>query len=651
MLEMLHVFDTETDLIYPGNKAPPLTCVQHLRQGLHYSRVEECPVLTHQSQVSPSSPLNFLSADTLFVTHTAYDLAVLCAHNKGFIQPIFRALAEYRITDTYVRELLLANADGSLPLRRKQRGSFTLGTLAKKYAGIELDKGGPARTSYGPLRDVPVSQWSQGHIDYALKDAEATGAVYLVQGIATPHPGDPARRSPWEVSPDEYAQTGAGFALQLASVWGCRVDPVQWQKMHDQCVADRDRAEAIVRKLGVITDDGRLSKKRLQELVVEACTRVKRYVPMTDHATKPQVKTDAETLESLSDLTPEMSAVVERASQIKLLSTYLEPLSWGKDRPLSTRPNVLVGTGRTSWAGERFDMSPWGGLDEVMVGTNLQNFPRKEGIRECIVPRSGYWILSVDYDSLEVRTFAQALLWVIGRSGMAARYRSDPDFDPHTDFASDLIGISYKEGLARKSSDKAFKKGPRQMAKAAVFGIPGGMGAEKFVAFAKSDYGLDITVQQSYELKEKYLSKYPEVREYFGVIGHMKNQGEPFKQLVSGRLRGGVGFCDGCNTFFQGLASDGSKRALLALSMACYAEPQSPVFGSRIFTHVHDENVLEVPISSAHLVAMETVRIMDREMQVIVPDVPIRSSPALSTRWIKAAEAKYVDGQLVPWDG
>ena len=649
MHKTLRAFDTETDLIYPGNKAPALVCLQEVVQPLDETWLAAEPVLHHHTDVNPER-FDFDEEGSLWVLHTSYDLAVLCAHDKGFIQPIFRALAQYRITDTFVREMLLANAEGTLTLRRKQRGSFSLGTLAKKYSGRELDKGGPERTSYAALREVPVSQWPQGHVDYALNDARAEVEVYLEQGRRVGKP-DPQALSPWEVSPDEYAQTAAAFALYLASVWGCRVDPVQWQKMHDDCLRDREQAEKLVQALNVIREDGSLNKKRLQELVVDACVKRGKPVPMTDHATKPQVKTDAETLESLADQTPELNAVVTRAQLDKLVSTYIEPLKFGMTGPLNTKPNVLVGTGRTSWAGENFDMTPYGGGKEFRVGTNLQNFPRKEGIRECIVPREGRWILSVDYDSLEVRTFAQALLWIVGRSGMAARYKEDPNFDPHTDFASDLIGIPYKEGLLRKEKDKSFKKGPRQMAKAGVFGIPGGMGAEKFVAFAKSDYGVDLTLQQAIDLKERYLQKYPEVKEYFRFIGHCTNHNEPFRQLVSGRIRGDVGFCDGCNTYFQGLAADGSKRALFAVSMACYAKPDSALFGSRVISHIHDENVLEVPIVSADLVAKETVLIMEQEMQRFVPDVPIRASPALSTRWIKAAEAVYgADGKLTAWD-
>ena len=52
----------------------------------------------------------------------------------------------------------------------------------------------------------------------------------------------------------------------------------------------------------------------------------------------------------------------------------------------------------------------------------------------------------------------------------------------------------------------------------------------------------------------------------------------------------------------------------------------------------------------AHETAFEVVRLMEQEMSKVCPDIPIRASPALSTRWLKNAEMKYADGRLVACD-
>jgi DNA polymerase I-like protein with 3'-5' exonuclease and polymerase domains len=80
-------------------------------------------------------------------------------------------------------------------------------------------------------------------------------------------------------------------------------------------------------------------------------------------------------------------------------------------------------------------------------------------------------------------------------------------------------------------------------------------------------------------------------------------------------------------------------------------EPQSPVFGSRVWTLVHDELVGETPAATAHEAAFEVARLMVREMQVVTPDIPQVVVPALSTRWLKEAEARFdSEGRLIPWD-
>jgi DNA polymerase I-like protein with 3'-5' exonuclease and polymerase domains len=121
------------------------------------------------------------------------------------------------------------------------------------------------------------------------------------------------------------------------------------------------------------------------------------------------------------------------------------------------------------------------------------------------------------------------------------------------------------------------------------------------------------------------------------------------KQLVSGRVRGGVGYCDGCNTLFQGLAADGAKNALYNVAKACYVDTQNPLFGCRPVNFVHDEIIIEAPRQTAHEAAIELSRIMNASMSKYIKQVPITSSPAMMDRWYKDAAGKWESGKLVPW--
>lgn len=139
------------------------------------------------------------------------------------------------------------------------------------------------------------------------------------------------------------------------------------------------------------------------------------------------------------------------------------------DIPLTLRPNPVLETGRTSYNGY------------------IQLFPRKPGyweddeyvpsIRECIEARPGYVLASVDYDSGELVTHAQSLLWLTGHSKLAEALISGTKI--HNALGASMIGMSYEEFNAR-AKDKVCKNA-RQAAKPGNFGFPGGMGPVKMV--------------------------------------------------------------------------------------------------------------------------------------------------------------------------
>lgn len=81
-----------------------------------------------------------------------------------------------------------------------------------------------------------------------------------------------------------------------------------------------------------------------------------------------------------------------------------------------------------------------------------------------------------------------------------------------------------------------------------------------------------------------------------------------------------------------------------------YNEPESPLFGCRVFSFIHDEILMEVPEYKAHDASFELSRIMVSTMREWVPDVLIVAEPALMRAWSKDAEAVYDgEGRLIPW--
>lgn len=131
----------------------------------------------------------------------------------------------------------------------------------------------------------------------------------------------------------------------------------------------------------------------------------------------------------------------------------------------------------------------------------------------------------------------------------------------------------------------------RQTGKVANFGFPGGLGAEKLCLFARKTYGVIISIEEARNLKQVWLTAYPEMIEFFNFINEAKSA--PIVQLFSNRLRGNCTFCQACNTVFQGLGADASQNAGWMICKACYVDKFSPLYGARPVLYVHDEYVLE----------------------------------------------------------
>lgn len=334
-----------------------------------------------------------------------------------------------------------------------------------------------------------------------------------------------------------------------------------------------------------------------------------------------------------------LHAVGERSGVEKVLKTYVPVLQQGTQGPICCKFNELVASGRGS-----------------SYEPNLQNPPRKGGIRECFVPRPGYVFALCDYSFIELVTLAQFCIWKFGYSVLADTINSGKD--PHLFGAADMLGISYEEAVRRKREPVV--RAARQAYKAVNFGIPGGLGAVKFVQYARVSYGVTFTEQEAREKKERWYHLYPEMREFHGYFGKMTLGDRLFDlvQLPTGRVRGQVGYCDGANSTFQGLAADGIKCAGWNVTKECYlADPYrdgtgpTPLYGSYPVLFLHDELVIEAPADRAHEACLRLSTCMTEGMRKLVPDVLVKTEYAIVSRWYKGAEATYdANGRLTLWE-
>ncbi|NDJ15658.1 MAG: hypothetical protein EBY17_31550 [Acidobacteriia bacterium] len=141
-----------------------------------------------------------------------------------------------------------------------------------------------------------------------------------------------------------------------------------------------------------------------------------------------------------------MHEVGDRSGVEKLLKTFIPVLLQGTQVPINPRWNVLVATGRTSCS-----------------KPNLQQLPRKGGVRECFIPRYGYHFIGADYSFVELCTLAEVCYALFKYSKLGDAINAG--LDPHLDFAAALMGIPYEEAEARLAAGDEQVAEMRQAAK------------------------------------------------------------------------------------------------------------------------------------------------------------------------------------------
>ena len=625
-------FDTETYRIVPGRLAPPPVVLTYATD----SGAERA--------VTPDEGARLLGEwcrdpSTIIVGHNvAFDMGVMVSAYPELLRPVFEAYDAGRVRDTSLREKLIRLASGEMAsdFGAGRMVSFSMESIFKVRFNEDLSAlktgDGAWRLNYHRLHGVPLAQWPKEALDYAMGDATRTLRLFLDQGKDDSLVVDTATGA----VTNELEQVAAAWGLHLSGMWGIRTDPHAVASLARRLDEEAAGYEKVMREAGVLRKDGTKDMKLVKALVVECLGD---NAPLTATGA---VSTDRECLVRTGH--PALKAVAELGAIDKLRKTYVPMLLQGTQVPINPAWNTLVESGRTSCR-----------------EPNLQNLPRKGGVRDCFVPRTGRIFASVDYSTLELCTLAQVCLDLFGFSAMADALHAGRDL--HLQMAANILGVDYDEVLRRHKAKDPQVKEMRQLAKAANFGYPGGLGAASFQTYAAATYNVTVTEDESRALKQQWLEAWPEMRNFFDHVGKQLQMRDSFDlvQPRSGRVRGGVGYCDGCNSHFQGLAADGAKAALFYIQQEAYTgrsalwegEAESPLFGCRMVAFIHDEFVMEVP-EALHLAQAAVSRLVDvmvRGMAIYVPDVPIKAEPTLMRRWYKEADPVWDEqGNLLVWE-
>ena len=331
------------------------------------------------------------------------------------------------------------------------------------------------------------------------------------------------------------------------------------------------------------------SPKQLGELLFE-----KLKLPVIKK-TKSGYSTDVDVLEKLRSEHPIIEKILDYRQLTKLNSTYVEGLkpfiNPRTKRIHSFFHQTITATGRIS-----------------STEPNLQNIPTRiefgKQLRKVFKPAEGHVYIDADYSQIELRVLAH----LSEDEHMIKAFKNGEDI--HKQAASKVFGIPVEE----------VTKEQRSSAKAVNFGIVYGI----------SEFGLGqqlgISRNKAKEYIEQYLTEYSGVRIFMQeCIKRAKETG--YSMTMFGRRREiaelksnnymvrQFGERAAMNTPVQGTAADIMKIAMIKV----FKELQKRNLQTKIVLQVHDETMLEAPVSEKEEVKKLLQECMESAATLKVP--------------------------------
>ena len=625
--------DTETKLIGRGEDlAPPLVCASYceeraeLQAGLRVG----ADVLPLLRSVACNDTLTVVGAKFEFDAH------VIARRFPEYVPQLIALYDSDRIHDVQIIERLRDISRGQLelpieqPNGKKKTKSYSLSALYAAYGYGALDKSEDTwRLRYGELLDVPLDQWPRAARDYAELDAVATLRVYQSQR---------ATQNTWKS--DISRQVRGAFALQKVSLRGLVTDGSAVRSYIQELKQQIQTSRVLLEAAGIVRANGSRDTKRAQAHMRTVCAQLGITPKLTASGA---VSLDLEACRAAwSDVLVRSYSLYSTSDT--LLTRAEQLIEGSRGLPLQSEYVALLENGRTS---SRIPRPP-------LVGVQTQNLPREGKLRECFVPRPGYYFLSIDFNSDEIACFAQAELLMTGSSKLAEALQQG--LDVHCVLAAALLEEPYDVVYANRKHGKYAKA--RQLAKIGNFGCLGGMSARTMWLHANRSARRPedrYTLAQIQRVHRVWYQRW-QPQAYFEQIKSALGPDQwsglcAIEQLQSGRIRGALSYTEAANTIFSGLAADSNKDVLYQCVRATMlAKPGDALWDVHVVNMLHDELFFEVPTQSATRASKALCELMLSTKSRWLPSVPSGAEPALMERWYKAAEPVWSPaGELLPW--
>jgi DNA polymerase I-like protein with 3'-5' exonuclease and polymerase domains len=477
----------------------------------------------------------------------AHDGCVWVLFNAGFdIWVLLRELQSRRDRRTtqlvwgmaargMVRDAMRLNAlvtigtVGELP----KKGTATLEHLAHAYTSIRMDKHADAKYRLHSDQLIGVDLTTvvdAGWFEYAARDALATHALYVnLYGCAMNLVGSYGRAveaadQTWGLL-TEVIQVDAAIALAAIERRGLHVDIRRAKALRKRLsrlisrqtnrlamMIAQDPVLAAAAATSPKSGGGLFRHSRTGRLQFTQCGSPRR----SDKALRAIFEAVLASIGRQTGAPPAATQTPGRAvstkaehwrpyrSRHRVVDNWfrlqdlvkLKSLVPGKPRRVHPHYAVLVTTGRTSCS-----------------GPNIQQLPRRGGVRELFTAAPGHVLIGVDYHCVELRTLAAICRARFGSSRLADVFADGGD--PHAYTAALVLGMSPGQFAALASTDPSRFHAERNKAKAINFGVPGGLGRERLAEYARANYGVEMTADDAAALRARLINDiYPELAHY-----------------------------------------------------------------------------------------------------------------------------------------
>ena len=608
---------------------------------------------------------------TLVGHNLGYDLRCAVTAFPELIPYVWDALDFGYVMDTsHMHRLVEYAKRGSSPKFR------SLADLSSLYLGETLQKEDTWRLRYGELKGVPLRKWPDAAKEYAIKDAVTTYRVanaivesakwkFIAPAIAS--------------SVDDYVGTGLtnrGFKTSRKRLDLIEADMQKKREKLLPALADVGivRHKTTKHRDGSVTHATSISKKILNTRLLEILRAEVKLPTTLPRGKKVVTACKIPAIQGLlkGDYIP--WEVTPAALEIKIsekLIAYLDD-KYGVDHPKFGDTISILRTfdeyktvqsflGSTEGKGRIADLRADGGhvvrssYDMLKItwrkgssDPNLQNVPKKFGLRRCFIPRPGMLFAIADFAGLELYAIGQICLWEFGKSRLAEMLMAGVDV--HSKVGEMFAGRALDTDELRATY--------RNLAKAYNFGYWGGLGYRRFNSLLTEQYHCAPLSKQEFTRYCKiYRAFFPEINLYqarFKDMAMVRHWGSGHYRLAVDGIDPDTGeqlsaYCKRQNTRFQCLGAVAAKEADRDVMRASELGLAS-AYGT---ADIHDEIVAEVPLYDG-MWAGEHAALMGRMMETaarrVMPDVGPKVEVCLSTHWDKGAKPYWINKkELACW--